>query len=447
VNLSVASNANSATARTGGVTVGNATVTVNQAAGNCAFTLTPAQLLDAPAAGGTYSVAVATPCSNWSAVSPVGWIRITSGATGNGNGSVTYVVQPNPSVEARTASLTIGTTTFAVRQVGAACTFSVAPATVNVSAAGGSGQFNITTIAGCTWGVSSSVPWARAAVGASGGTQGTANFTVDANPTVEARSGTFTIAGQVIPIEQSGQPMTITAAGIVNAGSFKGTSIAPGEVLSIFGIGIGPTNPVSMQLNADRTMVLDQIGETRVLFDGTPSPMIFTSSGQVSCVVPYSVSGKTSVPVEVEYQGRKSNRVTMPVLPTAPGLFTLNASGSGQGAFLNQNGSVNGPANPAQRGQVIVLYGTGDGVQRPPLADGAIAPLAEPFPRPVVPVTVKIGNLDAQVAYAGSAPGLVAGVFQINAVIPATAPVGAAVPVQVIIGGVESPAGVTFAVR
>ncbi|MCU0246554.1 MAG: hypothetical protein MUC42_08265 [Bryobacter sp.] len=404
-------------------------------------------MLDAPASGGTYSIAVATPCSNWTAVSPVSWIQITSGAAGNGNGSITYVVQPNQTTQARTANLTIGTTTFAVRQVGAACTFSVAPATVNVSAAGGSGQFNITTIAGCTWGVSSSVPWARATVGSTGGTQGTANFTVDANPTVEPRSGTFTIAGQVIPIEQAGQPMTITAAGIVNAASFKGTSIAPGEILSIFGIGIGPANPVSMQLNADRTKVLDQIGETRVLFDGTPSPMVFTSSGQVSCVVPYSMAGRTSVPIEVEYQGRKSNRVSMPVLPTSPGLFTINASGSGQGAFLNQNGSVNGPANPAQRGQVIVLYGTGDGVLRPPLADGAIAPLAEPFPRPVVPVTVRIGNLEAQVAYAGSAPGLVAGAFQINAVIPATAPVGAAIPVQVIIGGVESPAGVTFAVR
>ena len=120
--------------------------------------------------------------------------------------------------------------------------------------------------------------------------------------------------------------------------------------------------------------------------------------------------------------------------------------GAGQGAILNQNNSVNSTTSPAGRNTVVQIFATGEGQTDPAGADGKLMP-GNALARPKLPVTVRIGNIDAPVTYAGSAPGLVAGLIQINARIAATTPLGAAVPVVISVGGVPSQPGVTMVIR
>jgi uncharacterized protein (TIGR03437 family) len=236
----------------------------------------------------------------------------------------------------------------------------------------------------------------------------------------------------------------ISAAGVANAASFQGGALTPGEIVTIFGSGMGPAALAGLQLDASGK-VSTLIAGTRVLFDGVAAPIVYTSDGQLSVIVPYSVAGKAHTVIQVEYQGRRSNRIVRPVVLFRPALFTANSSGKGQAAILNQNGSVNNTANPADKGSIIVLYGTGEGLTNPAGVDGLVTGAV--LPKPVFPVRVKIGGADADVLYYGAAPGLVSGVLQVNAVIPPGTASGAAVPVTISVGAVNSPAGATLAVK
>jgi uncharacterized protein (TIGR03437 family) len=128
----------------------------------------------------------------------------------------------------------------------------------------------------------------------------------------------------------------------------------------------------------------------------------------------------------------------------APGLFSANESGQGQGAILNQDGSYNSDDNPAHSGDTIVLFATGEGQTVPAGVTGQIA--ATSLPKPVLPVSVTIGGLPAVLAYYGAAPNLVAGLFQINAQLPAGISPGDQ-PVIVTVGSAQSQQNLTVAVQ
>lgn len=242
---------------------------------------------------------------------------------------------------------------------------------------------------------------------------------------------------------QTGPAPTATAAGVVNAASYQGGGVAPSEIVTIFGSGIGPATLAGVRVT--RAATFDTfLNDTRVLFDGVAAPLVYVSGGQTSAIVPYSVAGKSSTQMVVEYQGRRSAPVDLSVVPVAPALFSSDASGRGGGAILNENGSVNGASNAAAKGSIVVLYGTGEGQTNPPGVDGQIA--VGVFPKPLLSVAVSIGGLPAEILYAGAAPGLVAGVFQINARISPEVASGN-VPVVVTIGSAASQSGLTVAVR
>jgi uncharacterized protein (TIGR03437 family) len=184
----------------------------------------------------------------------------------------------------------------------------------------------------------------------------------------------------------------------------------------------------------------------RILFDGIPAPMVYVSEHQCAAVVPYLAGLKPLVNVQVEYQGVRSDTLQIGVMPAAPGLFTVNAQGSGQAAMQNQDGiTANSTHAPAPPGSVVVLWGTGEGVTTPPGVDGRLA--TDILPNPVATCAVEIGGLAATVEYCGAAPFNVAGLFQINARIDPLVTPGDAVPVRVVIGGKASQSGVTMAVR
>jgi uncharacterized protein (TIGR03437 family) len=183
----------------------------------------------------------------------------------------------------------------------------------------------------------------------------------------------------------------------------------------------------------------------RVLFDGIPAPLVYVSATQCSAVVPYFGASNPTTHVQVEYQGARSDPLTVPVTATAPGMFTGNASGTGQGSILNQDQSVNSVSNPAASGSIVVLWATGEGLTDPPGVDGR--PAVDVYPAPLAAVSVDIGGYPATVKYAGAAPGYPPGVLQINAQMSTNVQAGNAVPVHITIGGVKSQDGVTLVVK
>jgi len=230
---------------------------------------------------------------------------------------------------------------------------------------------------------------------------------------------------------------------VVNGASFQAAAVSPGLIATIFGSGIGPAAGVGLHLTA-AGLVDTTAGDTRVLFDGTPGPILYASSRQLSVVVPYGVAGRARTRVEVEYQGRRSAVAEVQVADSAPAIFTVDSSGTGAGAILNEDATLNARNNAAGRNSVVVIYATGEGQTTPSGVDGHVT--GTTLRHPTLPVRVTIGGQEAEVLYAGSAPGLVSGVLQVNARVPAGIPSGA-VPVVVAVGGANSQAGVTLAVR
>ncbi len=239
---------------------------------------------------------------------------------------------------------------------------------------------------------------------------------------------------------QAGSAMAIRS--VTNAASYA-ARIAPGMIFVAFTTAAGPKELVGAALNASG--LYDTVrGETRFLFDGVAAPLIYVREDQSSGIVPYSVNGKSSVQVVVEYKGVRSAPVTLPVSTAAPGLFAANQAGTGPGAIYNQDGRPNAAANPAAKGSVVVLFGTGEGQTTPGGVDGKIA--ATEYPKPVQTVTVTVGGRPATVLYAGAIPGQVFGLFQVNIQLPAEVPAGNQ-PVVVTVGGVASQTGLTVAVQ
>ena len=235
----------------------------------------------------------------------------------------------------------------------------------------------------------------------------------------------------------------VAIAAVGSAASYASDTVSPGELVTVFGMNLGPAAGVGLQLDSSGLLSTD-LGATEVLFDGIPAPMIYAGSGQVSAVVPYGMSNPTTQ-VQVQYQGMISSPFPMSVAQAHPAIFTADSSGGGQAAALNQDGSLNSSANPAPAGSVVVLYATGAGQTSPQALDGSVTGY-ENLPQPVLPVTVAVGGQTAEVLYAGAAPGIVAGVMQINVRIPAGTQSGAA-QVSLAVGSQFSAQAVTVAVQ
>lgn len=217
-------------------------------------------------------------------------------------------------------------------------------------------------------------------------------------------------------------------AGVVHAASFRGGPVAPGQIITIFGEMLGGDLTTARVLNGRLTTELNGV---RLLFDGQPAPLIYTSANQLSAVVPYGLSGQSSTRLEVEWDGLRGDPLTLPVTTAAPAFFTANSSGAGPVAAL---------VLPEAR--VAVLYATGEGLLTPLPRDGEI--ILNPLPQPVLPVKVFLANREVPVLYAGPAPGLVAGLLQINIQIPADLPTESPLPIVLEAGSARSPAGVTL---
>lgn len=236
-----------------------------------------------------------------------------------------------------------------------------------------------------------------------------------------------------------------TNLGVVSAASYSASAvngISPGEMLTLFGQGLGPQGLTALQLDgAGRVATL--LAGTEVLFDNTPAPIIYTSSGQVSVMAPYDLAGKSKVTITAQYQGLSSPPMEFAVVPANPALFTLDSSGKGDAAIVHVDGSPVNSGNPAAAGEFVSLYAEGYGTSAPALPDGTL--IAGVLPAPAASTQLLIDGQPVDMSYCGSAPYMVNGVLQVNFAVPALA--AGAHQIQLKVGNRQSPTGVTLRIR
>ena len=230
---------------------------------------------------------------------------------------------------------------------------------------------------------------------------------------------------------------------VSSAASYLTESCSPGALLTVFAPAFGPTTGATMRLTG-RGLVDTTLNGAQVLFDTYAAPLVYVGPTQINLVVPYELAGQTHAQMTVMYQGQQVLSLGVAIVPSAPAIFAADGSGIGPGAILNQDTSVNSAANPADRSTIVSIFATGEGAMDSAVVDGAIS--APPLAHPTLPVSVRIGGLAAEVDYAGAAPGLVAGAFQVNARIPAGVTPGDAA-VFVTVGNATSQPGITVHVR
>ncbi len=217
-------------------------------------------------------------------------------------------------------------------------------------------------------------------------------------------------------------PLTVENAASVIAGP-----VAPGELVTIAGLGLGPQEGVGGVYDSSG-LLANQLAGTEVRFDGVPAPLLYAQTSQINAQVPYTVSGNGSTHMEVFYQGQSAGALDLTVTATVPAVFST---------IVQQDGTYNSQTNPAAHGTFLTFYATGDGIEYGP--DLAGLPAAVPYPFPVLPVTVTLAGMTAEVTYAGSAPGLV-GLLQVDARVPGSFVPSGAVPLILTVGTVQAPA-------
>jgi uncharacterized protein (TIGR03437 family) len=240
-----------------------------------------------------------------------------------------------------------------------------------------------------------------------------ASLTTSFNPTLN-----------YLPDLSNATPLPLVAA-VLNGASQSAQPLSPGEIVTIFGQNFGPPTPAGAILTSSGASTANN--GVQVFFGSTAAPLLYVSSTQINAVVPSDVTGPATA-LTVNYNGQSIPAGSFSVAASSPGIFTQGSTGVGEAAVLNQDNSVNTPANAATRGSVIQVYATGAGV-------------------PAIPVSLTIGGVSATITYAGSAPGLVSGVLQVNAVVPEGVAPGPAIPIVLAAGTARSQTGVTIAIQ
>ena len=207
----------------------------------------------------------------------------------------------------------------------------------------------------------------------------------------------------------------ISPGSVVGAFDFVGGGVAPGELVSIFGQGIGPLQGVAVtEFDPATGKLPTAVAGVRVYFNDIPAPLLFVRGDQVNVQVPFEVAGLATVNVRIELEGVASNTVQVDVLDTHPGLFPT---------AVKLDGSFNSETAASRAGDFVLFFATGQGVTNPSVETGATPPVAEPFARPISEVQLVIGGREAQVFFAGLVSPFV-GLMQMNVELPADLPPG-----------------------
>lgn len=208
------------------------------------------------------------------------------------------------------------------------------------------------------------------------------------------------------PLTETWALLPASDATVVNAATFAaGTPVAPGSIASLFGTFSG-----SQTASAGAYPLPRKLGETEVMVDGKPVPLYYASPTQINMQVPAAQAAGPLL-ADIRVGGQSVGRAPSTVVPVSPGFF----------AVANQDNRTNSPNLPAHPGEVLQIYGTGQGAVVPAIEDGVAAP-ASPLSLKTPPAVYLAGKQLA-VQFSGLAPGL-AGVWQINVLLPPDAPTG-----------------------
>jgi len=294
----------------------------------------------------------------------------------------------------------------------------------------------------------SGIPWLTITP-TSGSTPGSISVNVAVGKLVPGQqAGTITVTVQnaapvTVPVTLTVTGVAVQIQSVLNAATLAPANVAPGEIITLTGFGLGPDTAAIAQASAAGAFGT-QLAGTQVTFDGIAAPLLMVQNQQINVIAPYALFGRTTSNLQVQSASGYSLPISVQVAPAAPGIFTSGSSGRGEAAALDADSTVNSVLNQAARGTVIVLYVTGEGQTDPPGQDGRL--ISTDLRKPLLPVTATIGGVSADVLYAGSASTLVSGLCQVNVRIPESIGPGTQ-PVEIQVGGVPSQSGVTIEVK
>jgi uncharacterized protein (TIGR03437 family) len=187
--------------------------------------------------------------------------------------------------------------------------------------------------------------------------------------------------------------------------------VAPGELMTIYGTALGPSSAIVGEPDQNG-LFPTQLGGVMVVFGSGPglalpsvaAPLLYVGADQINLQVPFDITDPATV------------TITTPTGTLAP--MQLPVIGSiGIFGVVNQDGSVNSASNPAAEGSIVSLYLTGLGVPAVGAPNGAVSQSA----RSAFQDTIQInwGYLyPLPILYAGTAPGLINGLDQLNVQLP-----------------------------
>ena len=264
-------------------------------------------------------------------------------------------------------------------------------------------------------------------------------ITAKASVPVQNLNGKVQIKVGLATIQRQQQPTSIGAV-INNASQTVNTPLAPGMLVAVYGSQLADSATSASSLPLPNTLANGSIQ-----IAGRSAPLIYASNGQVNAFLPYGLAVNTSQQVLASRGGNLSSPMAVTIAAAAPGIYSIDSTGKGQGAILGPDGKTLADAShPVKVGEVIVIFCTGLGELDNPVAAGMPAPSA-PLSRTANTVTATIGGLPAQVAFAGLSPGF-AGLYQVNVTIPTGVAAGSQVPVTISAAG-QTSATVTIAVK
>ena len=309
ISYTVASNT-TINSRSGTITAGGQVYNITQDGIPCTYSLSPSSnSFDSNGGGGSFGMTSPTGCT-WTASSSAGWITITAGGSGSGNGTISYTVASNTTISSRSATITAAAQVFNITQDGIPCTYSLSPGSGNFDSNGGGGSVSMTSPTGCTWTASSSAGWITITAGGSGSGNGSISYTVAANTTINSRSGTITVAGQTLTITQTGIDCTYS----LSSGSASFDSDGGGGV-------VGMTSPTGCTWTASNSA-----GWVTITAGGSGS-----GNGSVS----YTVAANTTI-------NSRSGTITVAgqtLTITQTGIDCTYSLSSGSASFDSDGGS------------------------------------------------------------------------------------------------------------
>lgn len=206
---------------------------------------------------------------------------------------------------------------------------------------------------------------------------------------------------------------------VYNAAGYQVSGVAPGEGVNVSGQTVGATPDVRGVIpvrGIPGSALGTGLAATSVMMNGIVAPILYSSSTQTSVVAAYGVAGYATASILVKSGAQTTAAVSIPVVPSIPGVFTLKGGGTGQAVVLNADGTVNPAKNPAAWGTVFLAFVTGEGATSPP------------------------GH------YAVGAPVGLSGVMEVEGIVPVSATVGN-ITLIVTVGSAGSQANVTIAVK